>query len=145
MELLLCFSAISFCKTIIGFILHFHLCCIEKSYFFQALIIIVCSVGCEKTFCDLLPKYPGLVLIPIFSCFTFGPIDKKSSKCCDLSCQNEERSLGVSFALTWLNMCITAICVMPLIVSYTNSYPEADWYGGLLFLLIAGKMIFFWL
>ena len=69
----------------------------------------VCSVGFEKTFCDLLPKYPGLILIPIFSCFTFGPIDVKSPvKCCDLSCQ---KSLGVSLTLTWLNMCTTIICV----------------------------------
>ena len=101
----------------------------------------ICSVGCEKTFCDLLPKYPGLVLIPIFSCFTFGPIDGKSSKCCDLSCQNGEKSLGVSFALTWLNMCITAISVIPLIFSY-SSY-STDYWGPLSYVLIAGKMIFF--
>ena len=75
----------------------------------------VCSVGFEKTFCDLLPKYPGLILIPVFSCFTFGPIDVKSPmKCCDLSCQ---KSLGVSLTLTWLNMCTTIICVVLALIA----------------------------
>ena len=80
----------------------------------------VCSVGFEKTFCDLLPKYPGLILIPTFSCFTFGPIDVKSPmKCCDLSCQ---RSLGVSLTLTWLNMCTTIICVVLALIGKSQNY-----------------------
>ena len=111
--------------------------------FFQALITMVCSVGFEKTFCDLLPKYPGLIFIPIFSCFSFGSIDVKSS-CCDLTCQNGQRSLGVSFCLTWLNMCTTIcvpLCVL-LITSY-NSITGDDWGFGYLFFLVAvGKIIF---
>ena len=97
----------------------------------------VCSIGFEKTFCDLLPKYPGLIFIPIFSCFSFGPIDVKSS-----CCANGQRSLGVSFGLTWLNMCTPLIWVLPLMYSYYVSITRGDWgIGNFLFLVTAGKII----
>ena len=98
----------------------------------------LCSVGFEKTFCDLLPKYPGLILIPIFSCFTFGPIDVKSPmKCCDLSCQ---RSLGVSLTLTWLNMCTTVICV---VIALQVQEAKFDSYGLVLFFGLAFVLLYF--
>merc|ERR1712037_271058 len=109
-----------------------------------ALIIMVCSVGFEKTFCDLLPKYPGLILIPVFSCFTFGPIDGKSPRtCCDLSCQ---RSFGVSLTLTWLNMCTTIICVFLAFPILASSSIEGSGSFGTLptsFLLLPCVLLYF--
>ena len=58
----------------------------------------IATMGWKRTFTELVPRYPGLILMPAFTGFTFGPIDTQANGlpfCCGsvytitlvLSCQ----------------------------------------------------------
>ena len=69
----------------------------------------VISVGWKKTFFELVPRYPGLIVMPAFTVFTFGPI-RSSVSCCygDSFGHRGIRQFGLSFDLSWINICISS-------------------------------------
>ena len=59
-------------------------------------------------------KFPSIILTPIFSIWTIGPVMSTKSVCgCILygigggSCCNSHQKLGVSICLTWINLLLT--------------------------------------
>ena len=73
----------------------------------QSLIVLFSTIGSKKS-CKMILQYPGLILTPIFSYWTFG--DPKG--CCK---RNPENKLRVSFRLTWGNLIITSIGTIAVI------------------------------
>ena len=57
------------------------------------------TVGGPRTFCDLLPRFPGLFLFPIFGPFIFGP-----QNCCRSG--NNNSKMQLSFFHTYINILI---------------------------------------
>ena len=51
-------------------------------------------------------KFPPIILTPIFSIWTIGPVMSKKSVC-GSSCYNGHQKLGVSICLTWINLFLT--------------------------------------
>ena len=64
------------------------------------------SAGIQKSL-KIIFQYPGLLLSPVFSYWTFG----KSNICCK---RNSENQFKVSFRLTWINAVITALGIIGL-------------------------------
>ena len=69
----------------------------------------VISVGWKKTFFELVPRYPGLIVMPAFTIFTFGPV-RSSVSCCygDSFGHCRTGQLGLSFDLSWINIWISS-------------------------------------
>ena len=51
-------------------------------------------------------KFPPIILTPIFSTWTIGPVMSTKSFC-GSSCCNGHQKLGVSICLTWINLLLT--------------------------------------
>ena len=66
---------------------------------FQALFLSMWTVGGPRTFCDLLPRFPGLFLFPVFGPFMFGP-----QNCCRSG--NNNSKMQLSFFHTYVNILI---------------------------------------
>ena len=58
------------------------------------------TVGVRQTFCNLLPRFPGIYLFPVFAPFMFGP-----QKCCGCSKSNDGK-MQLSFLHTYINIVI---------------------------------------
>ena len=58
------------------------------------------SVGGPKTFCNLLPRFPGIFLFPVFAPFIFGP-----KKCCGCREPNDNK-MQLSFFHSYINILI---------------------------------------
>ena len=58
------------------------------------------TVGFKKTFTELIPRFPGLFLFPIFGLFTFGPKSEQDCQC--PSYGNNE--MQISFPHTYMNL-----------------------------------------
>ena len=66
-------------------------------------------MGWRKTFFELVPRYPGLILTPAFTNFTFGPVQSsESSYCGDSIGHSRTGQFGMSFDLSWINICISS-------------------------------------
>ena len=64
-------------------------------------------------------QYPALLLTPVFSIWTFGPINVKD--CCYCSSRIEHRKyLKVSFPLAWGNILLTAISYVASLTLLSN-------------------------
>ena len=82
-------------------------------------------------------KFPPIILTPMFSIWTIGPVMSTKSVCgCILygigggSCCNSPQKLGVSICLTWINLLLTLAC----------GFAYAIFYGyGLLFFFLAAS------
>ena len=68
--------------------------------FFQGIGLSIWTVGFKKTFTELVPRFPGLFLFPIFGLFTFGPKSTKGCQC--LSYGNNK--MEISFTHTYVNL-----------------------------------------
>ena len=69
-------------------------------FFFQGIFLSIWTVGFKKTFTELVPRFPGLFLFPIFGLFTFGPKSHQNCQC--PSYGNNE--MQVSFLHTYVNL-----------------------------------------
>ena len=67
---------------------------------FQGIFVSFWTVGFKKTFTELVPRFPGLFLFPIFGLFTFGPKSHQNCQC--PSYGNNE--MQVSFTHTYVNL-----------------------------------------
>ena len=90
----------------------FRLLPLQNSYS-KALILLIIAVGWKKTFCEILPKYPGLLLMPSLTNFTFGPVQPSETCLCGDSighCRTGQ--LGMSYDLSWINICISSMAFL---------------------------------
>ena len=69
-------------------------------FLFQGIFLSIWTVGFKKTFTELVPRFPGLFLFPIFGLFTFGPKSHQNCQC--PSYGNNE--MQVSFPHTYVNL-----------------------------------------
>jgi len=96
-----------------------------------ALILMVISVGWKKTFSELVPRSPGFLIMPALTCFTFGPVNFKSSGqgfCCyggDSFDHFESREFGLSFDLSWINIGISCLTILLSPLLYLVSGDDA--------------------
>ena len=62
----------------------------------------------KRTFDDLLPRFPGIFLLPVFGLFTFGPKSQQKSqrKCCK-SPEFGKNDMQLSFWHTYVNLLIS--------------------------------------
>ena len=63
------------------------------------------SIGLKGTLKTII-KFPPIILTPIFSIWTIGPVMSKKSVCGN-SCYNGHQKLGVSICFTWINLLLT--------------------------------------
>ena len=68
------------------------------------MIVILASLGPKHAF-KVAIQYPAIILMPIFTTWTFGPPSLK--KYCTSS--SETKLLKMSFPLTWLNLILTTL------------------------------------
>ena len=75
---------------------------------FQALVVLIMSIGLKETM-KTIYKFPPIILTPIFSIWTIGPVMPTKSRCCSCCtcCCNSHQKLGVSICLTWINLLLT--------------------------------------
>ena len=94
------------------------------------------TVGFKKTFTELVPRFPGLFLFPVFGLFTFGPKSQKTCQC--PSYQNNE--MQVSFTHTYVNLSLWVLelfGVNKYIAPIYFTYPELSQISYFFILLIA--------
>ena len=72
---------------------------LNSMFFFQGIFLSIWTVGFKKTFTELVPRFPGLFLFPIFGLFTFGPKSQENCQCPSYG-KNE---MQVSFTHTYVN------------------------------------------
>ena len=72
---------------------------------FQALGVLIMSIGLKGTLKTII-KFPPIILTPIFSIWTIGPVMSKKSVC-GRTCCNGHQKLGVSICFTWINLLLT--------------------------------------
>ena len=63
------------------------------------------TVGFKKTFTELIPRFPGLFLFPIFGLFTFGPKSHQNCQCPSYG----NNKMQVSFTHTYVNLSLWVI------------------------------------
>ena len=80
------------------------------------------TIGGRQTFCNLLPRFPGIFLFPVFGPFMFGP---QKCNCCKTSSNNK---MQLSFLHTYINIIIwsggaaTAVYHSPVISTFHSGY-----------------------
>ena len=92
----------------------------------------ITSMGWKRTFTELVPRYPGLIMMPAFTSFTFGPIDTQANGfpfCCGGDSFGNCRSgqLGLSFDFSWINIAISSVIMfisspLELAIGMHNSF-----------------------
>ena len=87
---------------------------IIESISFQAMIILISTIGMKK-FLNIVVTYPAMILTPVFSIWTFGP-----SKC------HNEKRLGVSFKLAWINLALTTLGILTIYLIHSIKEPAMD-------------------
>ena len=94
---------------------------------FQGFICLVLTLGPKQAF-KMSIRYPAMVIMPIFTIWTFGPTSMK--KCFSACCQNQ--LIKVSYPLTWLNLIISTTSVLLNTNLYKNTAKivEGDFDGG---------------
>ena len=83
---------------------------------FQALGVLIMSIGLKGTLKTII-KFPPIILTPIFSIWTIGPVMSTKSVC-GSSCCNSHQKLGVSFCLTLINLLLT----------FTSGFVYVTWF-----------------
>ena len=106
---------------------------------FQGMVVAIWTVGFKKTFSELLPRFPGLFLFPIFGLFTFGPKSQENCQCPSYA-KNE---MQVSFTHTYVNFLMwglgffgVALYVAPWSLTYRG------YWSAFMIILPPGFMIF---
>ena len=83
------------------------------SNIFQILGTLLVAVGFKKTF-KIIINYPAMIITPMFSYWTFGPIKQdlqstSKKKCCN-NFVTKSQFIGISFWHTWINTILSIIC-----------------------------------
>ena len=84
----------------------------------------VISMGWKMTCSELIPRYPGLLLMPVFTPFTFGPINRSHSGCCS-GCNSKwtKGKFGLSFTFSYINIVFTmGIILLFINIKYSHGY-----------------------
>ena len=90
--------------------------------------MLIMSIGLKGSVKTII-KFPPIILTPIFSIWTIGPVMSTKSVCGN-NCNNTHQKLGVSICLTWINLLLTLAC----------GFAYAIFYGyGLLFFFLAAS------
>ena len=101
---------------------------IDDFFHFQALSVLIYAIGLQKTL-KIIARYPGIILIAIFSFWTAGPVVTLQSNC---SLVFKNKTLGISTLYTWMNLIITLVfSILHYIV-----FVEDEFYLTLLIFLI---------
>ena len=94
------------------------------------------AIGLQKTI-SIIIRYPGILIVSIFSCWTVGPVKTSNSSCQDIFGRTE--SIGISPTHTWLNLIITVVFSISYGLFY---YPESqyawaigDWWVSLVLII----------
>ena len=87
------------------------------------------AIGLQKTI-SIIIRYPGILIVSIFSCWTVGPVKNSNSSCQDIFARTE--SIGISPIHTWVNLAITVALSIYYGISY---YPTYDWWISLAFII----------
>ena len=90
------------------------------------------TVGFKKTFTELVPRFPGLFLFPIFGLFTFGPKTHQNCQCPSYG----NNQMEISFTHTYVNL---IICGLGFVGASLHAEPAF----GLVFALPAFLVPFF--
>ena len=72
---------------------------------FQALGVLIMSIGLKGTLKTII-KFPPIILTPMFSIWTIGPVMSMKSVC-GSSCYNGHQKLGVSICFSWITLLLT--------------------------------------
>ena len=81
------------------------------------------TVGFKKTFTELLPRFPGLFLFPIFGLFTFGPKSHQNCQCPSYG----NNKMQVSFLHTYVNLSLWVIGFFGVLL-FTDSSAFTDFH-----------------
>ena len=82
------------------------------------------AIGLQKTI-SIIIRYPGILIVSIFSCWTVGPVKTSNSSCRDILTRTE--SIGISPIHTWVNLAITvALSICYGIFYYPTSGRNMD-------------------
>ena len=99
-------------------------------FLFQGIFLSIWTVGFKKTFTELVPRFPGLFLFPIFGLFTFGPKSHQNCQC--PSYGNNE--MQVSFPHTYVNLSLwvlgffgVALFIDPRYLTLTRFHAFLHW------------------
>ena len=76
------------------------------------------AVGVPQTFCNLLPRFPGIFLFPVFAPFIFGP-----KKCCGCREPNDNK-MQLSFFHTYGNILIWGGGAVPIFYHFQRYRPQ---------------------
>ena len=82
------------------------------------------AIGLQKTI-GIITRYPGILIVSIFSCWTVGPVKTSNSRFQDMFARTE--SIGISPTHTWVNLAITvAFSISYGLFYYPNSRVHLD-------------------
>ena len=85
---------------------------------FQALGVLIMSIGLKETMKTII-KFPPIILTPMFSIWTIGPVMSTKSVCGGI-CGNGHQKLGISICLTWINLFLTLASGFVYAITYHN-------------------------
>ena len=94
---------------------------------FQGLGVLIFSFGLKGTL-KIIYKFPPMILTPMFSIWTIGPVMSTKS-ICGGSCCNDHQKLGVSICLTWINLLLTLACGFAYLIWNELTNRWANWSG----------------
>ena len=77
------------------------------------------AIGLQKTI-SIIIRYPGILIVSIFSCWTVGPVKTSNSRCQNIFARTE--IIGISPTHTWVNFAITVALSIYYGVSYYGRY-----------------------
>ena len=95
-----------------------------SSFKFQQLLNLGLNQG-FKTALTTVREYPGMIMLPVFSVWTYGSIEKGSCQYCQTS-----QKIGLSFLNSYLHgfytLCVNAIAISILLTQYPGLFYEPD-------------------
>ena len=96
------------------------------AYIFQAVTVLSLALGIRSSF-STIRDFPAIVLTPIITFWSIGPVSPTNSFGCQMYSQNN--LIGVSFWHTWINLIISSIFGIGYTLQFLD-YTEPDfWYG----------------
>ena len=90
-----------------------------------------------KKTCKALLKYPGILILPLFSFWVIGP----KSKSYFSSCCSKVKEIGISFSLSWLNICLTIGGYLIIMIPVVKSLCEGPYCQYFIIIVLIVPMI----
>ena len=70
------------------------------------MLVLITTKGWKNTM-KLIWRYPAVILIPVFSNWTIGPVSNSQTSRCSGYCSTNDSTVGVSFLFTFINVFMT--------------------------------------